>query len=216
MGIGFGGPVDADTGRTILSHHVEGWSDFPLADWCRQTLGVPATIGNDSDLAGLGEARFGAGQGARIVFYSNVGTGIGGALVIGGQLHRGSCGIASELGHLRPGLQCEGPDQTLESIAAGWGIAAAAAALLGEPVSHPFGRLTEDNTWANRRRFGAGSSSWRNPTSVTSAICWRVATATRNNSPPRVVAEAAAARQPAGPRGVRPRLPCFTVGPWPR
>lgn len=145
VGIGFGGPVDAVAGRTILSHHVEGWNDFPLAEWCRQTLGVPAVIGNDSDLAGLGEARFGAGQGARIVFYSNVGTGIGGALVIDGRLYRGAGGIASELGHLRPGLQCEEPDQILESIAAGWGIAAAARALLGEPISHPFGRLTEDD-----------------------------------------------------------------------
>jgi glucokinase len=143
VGIGFGGPVDAEAGRTILSHHVEGWNDFPLAEWCRQALGRPAVVGNDSDLAGLGEARFGAGRGKRIVFYSNAGTGIGGALVIDGRLYRGSAGVASELGHLRPGLQCEQPEQILESISAGWGIAAAAAALLAEPISHPFDRLTE-------------------------------------------------------------------------
>ncbi len=131
-GIGFGGPVDPSAGRTIKSHHVEGWSDFPLVAWCRDNLHLPAVLGNDSDLAGLGEARFGAGQGARVCFYSNVGTGIGGALVVEGRLYTGSGGIASELGHLRPGLKCEGPQEVLESIAAGWGISMTARRLMAD------------------------------------------------------------------------------------
>lgn len=126
VGVGFGGPVDVETGRTIKSHHVEGWDDFPLADWCRENLGRPTAVGNDSDLAGLGEATLGAGRGHRVVFYSNVGTGIGGALVIEGQLYRGGSGVASELGHLRPGLDAEQPGVTVESLASGWGIARAA------------------------------------------------------------------------------------------
>lgn len=126
IGIGFGGPVDAAAGRTIVSHQVEGWEDFPLVDWCRRKFGLPTVVGNDSDLAGLGEARFGAGRGRRVVFYSNIGSGIGGALVIDGQLYRGGGNAAAELGHLRPGPQADSPDQTLESIASGWGIAAAA------------------------------------------------------------------------------------------
>lgn len=142
LGVGFGGPVDAEAGRTIISHQVEGWKDFPLAQWCRQTLGLPTVIGNDADLAGLGEARFGAGQGHRVVFYSNVGSGIGGALVVDGQRYRGSGGVASEIGHLRPGLQSERPDQTVESIASGWGIASAARDRLADPISHPLGPLT--------------------------------------------------------------------------
>ena len=96
----------AESGRTIVSHQIDGWQDFPLGDWCRQTLGRPAVLGNDSDLAGLGEARFGAGRGHRIVFYSNVGSGIGGSLVVDGELYRGGRGVASEIGHLRPGLEC--------------------------------------------------------------------------------------------------------------
>lgn len=126
IGVGFGGPVDAATGRTIKSHQVDGWDDFPLADWCREHFGLPAVLGNDSDLAGLGEARFGAGRNGRVVFYSNIGSGIGGALVIEGKLFSGSGGVASELGHLRPGPNCEAPDQTVESIASGWAIATAA------------------------------------------------------------------------------------------
>jgi len=137
VGIGFGGPVDTTSGHTITSHQVEGWNGFGMIGWCQQELNRPAVLGNDSDLAGLGEARFGAGRGQKIVFYSNVGSGIGGALVVEGQLYGGSRGIASELGHLRPGPQCTRPQQTVESLSSGWAIAAAAQDRLTEPISHP-------------------------------------------------------------------------------
>jgi glucokinase len=128
IGFGFGGPVDRLAGRIVKSHHVEGWDGFPLVDWCRETLGLPAALGNDSDMAGLGEARFGGGRGRRVVFYTNVGSGIGGALVIDGRVYAGSRGISSELGHVRPGTQAETPQQIVELAASGWAIAAAARA----------------------------------------------------------------------------------------
>ena len=85
---------------------------FPLGQWCREALGLPAAVANDSDSAGLAEALFGAGRGAGVVFYTNVGSGIGGALVIDGKLYTGGRGVASELGHLRPGpeAECAGAD----------------------------------------------------------------------------------------------------------
>lgn len=122
IGIGFGGPVDSASGRTITSHQVDGWDDFPLADWSREVFGLPTVIGNDSDLAGLAEAQFGAGRGRRIVFYSNVGSGIGGALVVEGDVYPGGSGIASEIGHLRPEMSPD-PGCTVESMASGWAIA---------------------------------------------------------------------------------------------
>jgi glucokinase len=128
IGFGFGGPVDRLGGRIVKSHHVEGWDGFPLVDWCRQTLGLPAALGNDSDMAGLGEAHFGAGRGRRVVFYTNVGSGIGGALVVDGRVYAGSRGISTELGHIRPGPQAETPQQIVELAASGWAIAAAARA----------------------------------------------------------------------------------------
>lgn len=140
-GFGFGGPIDAQAGRIVKSHQVAGWDDFPLADWCREKLGIPAVLINDSDAAGLAEARFGAGRGQRVVFYSNVGSGIGGALVINGQLFTGGSGIASEIGHLRPGLAADGPDQTVEALASGWAISAAAQARVAGPISHRIGPL---------------------------------------------------------------------------
>src|SRR4051812_16268114 len=64
VGIGFGGPVDADRGEVTTSHQVAGWEHFPLASWVREALGVPRVVlQNDADTAALGEARFGAGRG---------------------------------------------------------------------------------------------------------------------------------------------------------
>jgi glucokinase len=126
VGFGFGGPVDVKAGRVVKSHHVTGWDAFPLVDWCCDTFGLPAAVANDADMAGLGEARFGAGSDCRVVFYSNVGSGIGGALVIGGRVYAGSTGIASEIGHVRVGPDASGPHQIVEIAASGWAIAEAA------------------------------------------------------------------------------------------
>lgn len=141
VGVGFGGPVDAQAGRTLLSHQVEGWREFPLVGWFAEHIGLRAVLGNDSDLAGLAEARFGAGRGRKVVVYSNAGSGIGGALVIGGQLYQGNRGIAAEIGHLRPGLGADSAEQTVEALASGWAIAGAARAQLGGPVSHDLNHL---------------------------------------------------------------------------
>lgn len=123
IGIGFGGPVDAQRGLTLCSHQVAGWVDFPLAAWCQERLGRPAVVGNDADLATLAEARFGAGRGSDPVFYITVGSGVGGGLVVGGRLYRGHGAAVAEIGHLRPGLDCRGAEQTVEALASGFGLA---------------------------------------------------------------------------------------------
>jgi glucokinase len=128
VGFGFGGPIDINHGRVVKSHHVAGWDGFALVDWCQKTLDRPAAIGNDSDMAGLGEARFGAGLGHRVVFYTNAGSGIGGSLVVGGRVYIGGSGIAAEIGHLRPGLDADAPTKIVELAASGWAIASAARA----------------------------------------------------------------------------------------
>lgn len=143
IGVGFGGPVDLARGVTLKSHHVEGWDDFPLAAWCTQRWGRPAVIGNDADVAALAEATLGAGRGYDPVFYVTVGTGIGGGLVHGGRIYRGAGQGAAELGHLRPGLHADRPEQNLESLAAGWGIAATVQARVSGAVSRRIGPLVE-------------------------------------------------------------------------
>jgi glucokinase len=145
-GVGFGGPVDVAAGQVVTSFHVQGWNGFPLRQWCRDALGVPTSIANDADTAGLAEARFGAGRGHNVVFYITVGSGIGGGLVIRGELYQGGGGIASELGHMRPGLDADQPGQIVESIASGWGIANAVRARLdpGDPDTADLLRRCED------------------------------------------------------------------------
>jgi glucokinase len=128
IGFGFGGPCDSVTGVATKSHQVAGWESFPLAGWCRESLGKPAVVGNDCDVAALAEARLGAGRGAGSVLYVTVGTGIGGGLVVGGKLFGAGRPAVAEIGHLRPGLLADRPDMTVESLAAGPGIAAAAVA----------------------------------------------------------------------------------------
>jgi len=122
-----GEPGRVSAGRVVKSDHIAGWERFPLGQWCREKFGLPAAIGNDCDVAALAEARFGAGQGSDPVFYVTVGTGIGGGLVIGGQIYHGYGNAAAEIGHLRYGFDATQAEQNLESLAAGWGIAAQAA-----------------------------------------------------------------------------------------
>lgn len=130
IGIGFGGPVDAATGRVTKSHQIAGWDDYPLADWCQRTLGLPARVDNDCNVAALAEARFGAGRGKRVVFYVTVGTGVGGGLVIDRRTYGADRPAAAEIGHLRPGLLCDRPEATVESLASGWGIVSGVRARL--------------------------------------------------------------------------------------
>jgi glucokinase len=137
IGYGFGGPVNSAIGRVITSHQVEGWTDFPIVDWTREALGLPVRLGNDCDVAALAEATYGAGQGHGTVFYITVGTGIGGGLVIDGQSQGAGRLAIAEIGHLRPGPLADDPHATVESLAAGPGIEAAARALVTGQARHP-------------------------------------------------------------------------------
>ncbi len=120
----------------VKSHQIAGWDDFPLAQWFEQKLGVPAVVANDADTAGLAEALHGAGRGADPVLYVTVGSGIGGGLILHGEIYRGHGLAACEIGHLRPGPNAVDPSDTVESLASGWAIADAAQSRLCEPVSH--------------------------------------------------------------------------------
>ncbi len=139
---GFGGPVFGSRGIVQTSHQVPGWDLFPLAEWTEQELGIPATLGNDCDVAALAEACFGSAREARTVFYVTVGTGIGGGLVFGRQIHGTDRPAAAEIGHLRPGLDATSSKQTIESHAAGPGIALSTRRCL-ESMQHA-GEVTRD------------------------------------------------------------------------
>lgn len=133
-GIGFGGPVDLATGRIRHSFLSSGWDGMALGEELAQRLGMVTWLANDADAAGLGEALFGAGRGAASVLYVNVGTGIGGAIILDGSIHAGASSTAGEIGHvlaLADGPQCAcGHRGCLQEVASGRGLAWLARRLL--------------------------------------------------------------------------------------
>ena len=101
IGIGTPGIVDC-TNRIVLggAENINGWENIHLADRIETETGLPALLGNDANLMGLGETMYGAGQGATHVVFLTVGTGIGGAVVIDGKLFNGYANRGTELGHV--------------------------------------------------------------------------------------------------------------------
>lgn len=118
VGVGFGGPVDWETGKVARSHQIEGWSEFQLIDWLRKLTAVPIFVDNDQNVAALGEATHGAGVGFNPVFYITLGSGVGGGLILDGKIYHGAKPGEAEIGHVR--LDRDGT--TVESRCSGWAI----------------------------------------------------------------------------------------------
>jgi glucokinase len=105
-GVGFGGPVDFENQRVVLSTHVSGWSGYDLPRSLEPLIGVLPIMDNDANLGALGEALYGAGRGFRPLFYLTLSTGIGGGIIAtGDNIYRGADSYAGEIGHItvRPG-----------------------------------------------------------------------------------------------------------------
>ncbi len=151
IGVGFGGPFDVKRGRAVRSHQIAGWDGFPVKRWFERKFGLPVFVDNDQNCAALAEATVGAGKGLSRVFYVTVGTGIGGGLVIGGELYNGRYG-AAEIGHTvlmvhRQGRLCH---RTVESVASGLAIergvstVSQAARYLGVAIANAIALLNPD------------------------------------------------------------------------
>ena len=130
IGVGFGGPVDIAAGTVAVSHQIEGWSGFPLRDWLHELTEIPVVIENDANTAALGEALRGAGRGFNPAFYINMGSGVGGGLVIEKKIYHGDKPGEVEVGHLR--LDPDG--NTVEDRCSGWAVDRAIRAAFG---NHP-------------------------------------------------------------------------------
>lgn len=135
VGIAAAGFVDAAGERVRFAPHLP-WRDEPLSERLTERLGDHVVgevyVDNDANCALAAEARFGAAGDAEHVVMITLGTGIGGALLLGGALHRGRNGMAGELGHMtlvRDGRPCEcGGHGCWEQYCSGRALARAAAA----------------------------------------------------------------------------------------
>jgi glucokinase len=100
IGLGAAGFVDRERATMLFAPNL-AWRDEPLKQRVEERLGREVVVENDANASAWAEARFGAARGYRDVMLVAVGTGIGAAIIIGGQLYRGRWGIAGEPGHVR-------------------------------------------------------------------------------------------------------------------
>ncbi|MBT4177209.1 MAG: ROK family protein [Candidatus Marinimicrobia bacterium] len=126
MGIGFPGPLNAETGTIFNPPNLQGWDSVPLRDILENELKVPVAIENDANAAALGEWWKGAGSGAGSLFCITLGTGVGGGIILDGKVWHGASSIAGEIGHttvIRDGIKCTcGNIGCLEAYACSGGI----------------------------------------------------------------------------------------------
>jgi glucokinase len=108
VGLGAAGFIDEKRATVLFAPNL-AWRNEPLRDDVQRRVNLPVVVENDANAAAWGEARFGAGRGEDQLLCITVGTGIGGGIVLDGELYRGRFGIAAEFGHLRvvpDGLRC--------------------------------------------------------------------------------------------------------------
>ena len=122
VGVAAAGFIDRDRATVIHAPNI-AWRNEPLRATLESRIDVPVTIENDANAAGWAEFRFGAGHHIDDMIMLTMGTGVGGAVILGGRLYRGGHGIAGELGHtrfMRDGLPCGcGQSGCLEQYASG-------------------------------------------------------------------------------------------------
>ncbi|HEX5598614.1 MAG TPA: ROK family protein, partial [Micromonosporaceae bacterium] len=100
VGVGAAGWIDPGRSTVLFAPNI-AWRDEPLGEHLSSAIGLPVVVENDANAAAWAEFRYGAGRDADdSMVMLTVGTGVGGGIVLGGELLRGSHGIAGELGHL--------------------------------------------------------------------------------------------------------------------
>ncbi|MGE6629316.1 ROK family glucokinase [Bacillus sp. NPDC077027] len=128
IGIGMGapGPVDKVSGIVYKTTNL-GWTNYPLKDHLEAETGLPSVIENDANIAALGEMWKGAGDGAKNILMVTLGTGVGGGIIVNGEVVQGETGAGGEIGHIccvpYQGAPCNcGRTGCIETIASATGI----------------------------------------------------------------------------------------------
>ena len=138
VGIGCPGPLDFSLGRILNPPNLPGWEGFDIVRWFEDRLGCRAVLNNDANVAGLAEARLGAGRGLGSVVYLTVSTGVGAAYVLDGHIVGGAHSCAAEVFNMvvvdRPSVRLGMNGGALEDQASGTAIGRMASERLGMPV----------------------------------------------------------------------------------
>lgn len=145
--VGFGIPclMDRRTGTAVIAINAP-LANIPFAALMAERIGLPVFVDNDANVTALAEHRAGAAQGAEEAVVLTIGTGIGGGLILSGQLYRGAIGAAAELGHTvidMDGPPCQGkcPNRgCVEALASGTALEREAARVAEEQPESGLGR----------------------------------------------------------------------------
>jgi len=148
IGIGAAGGHDTRKGVITFSPNLPGWNNIPLCDIIQREFGLPTYLHNDCTLAALGEHRYGAGVGVDNLVYVGLGTGIGGGIIIDGQVYSGTSGAAGEIGHTI--IDVNGPRCTCGSAGC-WEVYAS-----GRAVAQEAAREMESGVLTAIRRYAGG------------------------------------------------------------
>jgi glucokinase len=161
-GLGIPCTIDQERGLAISAVNLP-IVDVPIRDLMSERLGIPVVIDNDGNAAALAEHRWGAARGARNAVLLTIGTGIGGGLIIDGQVYRGSTGAGAELGHMvidTDGPPCQGncPNRgCAEAVASGTALGREAEAAAKRHPESALGRLLEAGEEVNGRAATAAA-----------------------------------------------------------
>ncbi len=145
IGIAAPGPINPQLGIIYSAPNIPGWERIPLAQLIQERFNVPTRLGNDANMAALGEWRYGAGQGHHYLLYLTISTGIGGGVIMDDRLVLGYHGLAAELGHITvlpdgPICGC-GHRGHLEAVASGTAIARYVGEQLAEGVPSSLSKI---------------------------------------------------------------------------
>jgi glucokinase len=161
-GLGIPCTIDQERGLAISAVNLP-IVDVPIRDLMSERLGIPVVIDNDGNAAALAEHRWGAARGARNAVLLTIGTGIGGGLIIDGQVYRGSTGAGAELGHMvidADGPPCQGncPNRgCAEAVASGTALGREAEAAAKRNPGSALGKLLEAGEEVNGRAATAAA-----------------------------------------------------------
>jgi glucokinase len=146
VGLGIPATIDHDNGIAVSAVNLP-LADLPIRDIVSERVGLPVFVDNDGNVAALAEYLYGAAQGKPHMVMLTVGTGIGGGLILGGEIYRGSTGAGAELGHVviqADGPPCQGncPNHgCVESLASGTALGREGRAAAESATDSALGRL---------------------------------------------------------------------------
>ncbi|MGV1048851.1 MAG: ROK family protein [Solirubrobacterales bacterium] len=149
VGLGIPATIDHDRGVAISAVNLP-LADLPIRDLVEERVGLPVFVDNDANVAALAEFLYGAARGMPNVVMLTIGTGIGGGLILGGEVYRGATGAGAELGHTviqADGPPCQGncPNHgCVEALASGTALGREGRAAAESAPGSALGRLLAD------------------------------------------------------------------------